>query len=183
VREASGKVEVLGVGSCCDLWLGDASLWPSACGPSASDALQLAGICSVIVVLRFLRTRGLQRCQACSEYIEQITMIQNGNLRALDVQGGALLTCTAAAGQTLDLLCVASRAGLDVRWLLGRHHSKAGDQIRRFIKTISPVAVGGGVDRRKVSQPRRYRSAEVPAASRPDTTERRFDLRGTFPSQ
>ena len=34
-----------------------------------------------------MRTRGLQRCQLCDEYIQQIatiTVIQNANLRALD---------------------------------------------------------------------------------------------------
>lgn len=39
-------------------------------------------------------------------------MIPSGDIRAFDIQGGALFACTAAAGETLDLLAVASRAGL-----------------------------------------------------------------------
>jgi hypothetical protein len=50
-----------------------------------------------------------------------IRMTRNGDLRAFDVQGRTLFARTAATGETLDLLAVASRASLNVRWLLSRH--------------------------------------------------------------
>ena len=57
-----------------------------------------------------------------------ISAIRNGDIRAFDVQSAALFARTAAAGETFNLLAVASRAGLDVRWLFGRrHHDKAED--------------------------------------------------------
>lgn len=62
------SVDALEVCSGRDLWPGDASLWPSAYAPSGSEALRVMGICSVIVVLRFLRTRGLHFCQACDKF-------------------------------------------------------------------------------------------------------------------
>ena len=64
----------------------------------------------------------------------------NGDIRAFDVQSRALFARTAVASQTLDLLAVASRACLDVRWLFSRHHGQPDDGIRRFTEMVTSVA-------------------------------------------
>jgi hypothetical protein len=105
-------------------------------------------------------------------------VIRNDDIRAFNVQGGALFACTAAAGETFNFLAVASRAGLDVRWLFGRRHrDKAdGDGIRRFMKIVSSVAVHVNSWRLRSARTL-YRSAEPKSpqqfSTHPDPTRQK----------
>lgn len=110
----------------CDLWLGDAS----AVSPAGPGRMCSAVGCVVVVVLRFLRTRGLQACQSNIS-----PLVFGGNVRAFDVQGCALFTRTALAHATFDLLTVAPRACLDVRRLFGRHHCRPARVVRPSTST------------------------------------------------